>query len=140
MRAATKIAMIAVPLMALLGGGAACAGRMEPIYNVVDHAVPAAAQNLPLAEIERNIMVAGALRHWRFERINPGELRGTFSNSKHEAVIDVTFSPQTYSIHIDHTQNLLQEGDEVHRTYNRWVRNLERDIDDQLTRASLESR
>jgi len=115
---------------------AAC-NRMQPIYNVVDRPIPSQTQNLSLDEIGRNIVIAGTRHHWRFDRLAPGQLRASYSEKTYEAVVLISFTQQAYSIHLDQTVNLKENGDEIHRTYNRWVMNLERDIDDQLSRAGL---
>lgn len=136
-----------MPVAALLIGPAGAeetepdfGGRLAPIYTVIDHPVPAAAQKLPLADIQRTIEIAGSFRHWQFEPLAPGDLHASYSNGKHGATVDVSFSQRAYSIRLVHTENLLQDGNTIHRTYNRWVRNLEKDIDVQLTRAGQEAR
>ena len=129
------VGRVAFGLLALLSM-AAC-NRMQPVYNVVDRPIPSQAQQLSLAEIGRNIEVAGTNHHWRFDRLAPGQLRASYSERTHEAVVLISFTQKAYSIHLDQSVNLKESGEEIHRTYNRWVMNLERDIDDQLSRAGL---
>ncbi|MCW5750166.1 MAG: hypothetical protein KIT81_03385 [Alphaproteobacteria bacterium] len=109
--------------------------RTQPVYNVQDQALPIHAQGLSLAEIERQIVAAGSRRGWRFEKQAAGQLQGVLRERGHYARIDVRFSTRSYSITLVESDNLLQSGGEIHRNYNRWIHNLERDIDAALTRA-----
>ena len=123
-----------------LFAGAAQASRTEPVYNVQNHPIPIAVQKLSLDEIGRNIVQAGTPRHWRFEAIKPGEMNATYDNGKHSATIKISYTQKAFSITLVSTVNLLQEGNEVHRTYNHWVRNLEKDIEDRFQVIMLGAR
>lgn len=136
----SRIGFAALLACTLLFAGVAQASRLEPVYNVIDHPIPPAAQKLSLDEIGRNIILAGTPRHWRFEPIKPGQMRATYDNGKHAATINIAYSQRSYSITLVSTVNLLQEGNEVHRTYNMWVHNLEKDIDDRFQVAMLGAR
>ena len=124
-------------LAMFLVGIAACA-RHEPVYTVENHPIPQVAQKLTLPEIEKAIMLAGTQRNWRFEQVKPGQLKGRFFDGKHEALVDVSYSQTAYSIGLNSTMNLKQTDSTIHGTYNRWIRNLERDIEDRLYKAGLE--
>jgi hypothetical protein len=117
----------------------ACA-RTAPVYNVQDRPIPIATQNLPLEEIGRNIVQAGRRRHWRMDLVGPGQITGTFDDRQHEAVINITYTRQAYSITLADSTNLRQEGDEVHKKYNKWIRALQREIDGRLSTAGFSSR
>jgi hypothetical protein len=117
----------------------ACA-RTAPVYNVQDRPIPIATQNLPLEEIGRNIVQAGRRRHWRMDPVGPGQITGVFDDRQHEAVINITYTQQTYSITLADSTNLRQEGDEVHKKYNKWIRALQREIDGRLSTAGFSSR
>jgi hypothetical protein len=83
-------------------------------------------------------MLAGTQRNWRFEQVKPGQLKGRFFDGKHEALIDLSYSQTAYSIGLNSTMNLRQTDSTNQGTYNRWIRNLERDIEDRLYKAGLE--
>ncbi len=134
-----KYLFLLVILLSLIGSDAR-ASRVEPIYNVVNHPIPTLAQKLPLTEISKSIMIAGVLRHWRIDPDGPGRMRGVYSHGKHEATIAITFSRQAFSITLVSSVDLLQNGNEIHRNYNRWIRNLEQDIDNQLTIAGASAK
>ncbi|HKW55185.1 MAG TPA: hypothetical protein VJO12_15945 [Stellaceae bacterium] len=112
---------------------ASACSRTRPVYNVQDHPIPAATQQLPLDQIGQTIIQAGRLRHWRMDPAGPGQITGVLDDHGREAVINVTYSQQAYSITLAGSTNLRQEGDEVHKKYNKWVRQLEREIDDRLS-------
>jgi len=109
--------------------------RTQPVYNVLDHPVPVATQRLPLDQIGRAIMQAGRQHHWRMDPAGPGQITGRLDEGGREAVISITYSQQAYNITLAGSTNLRQEGDEIHKRYNRWIRLLERDIDDNLYMA-----
>jgi hypothetical protein len=47
-------------------------------------------------------------------------------------VIDVTYNPQTYIIVYKYCVNLKYSGGQIHRNYNGWIQNLDRNIKAQL--------
>jgi hypothetical protein len=124
--------------MVVLAVGIAACSRAEPVYSVTNHPIPQVAQKLTLPEIEKNIMLAGAQRNWRFEPVKPGQLKGRYFDGKREAVVDVTYSQTAYSIGLNSTMNLRQTDSTVHGTYNRWIKTLEHDIEQRLYKAGLE--
>lgn len=132
-----KIVGLVFLVAALMAAGPAVAGRLAPVYNVVDHPIPAGAQALSLAEIERAIIAAGAQHQWQFDELAPGKLHATYSHGSHQVEVAVTFTQQAFSITLINTVNMKQSGDEVHRKYNEWVRTLEQSIAGRLTLAGL---
>jgi hypothetical protein len=134
-----RIYLTALLAAATLFMAAGCSS-LEPVYNVHDHPILTGAQKLPLDDIGRNIAVAGAPRNWRFEPIAPGQLRGNLSEGKYEATVNISYTQRAYSITIVNTVNLPQEGDEIHRRYNRWIHILEKDIENRLYVAGLEAK
>jgi hypothetical protein len=119
---------------------ASACSRTCPVYNVQDHPIPAAIQRLPLDQTGQTIMQVGRLRHWRMDPAGPGQITGVVDDRGHEAVINITYSQQAYSITLAGSTNLRQEGDEVHKKYNKWIRQLERSIDDRLNVAGYSAR
>lgn len=134
-----RIGVFALLLSSLLLAAPAT-GWADLIYNVKDHPVPPGAQKLSLENIERNIMIAGGLRHWRCEPLGPGQLRATQDSHGLEAVVDIAFTQQAYSITIVSTVGLRQNDGQIHPHYNFWIRNLEKDIEDRLYLAGLDAK
>lgn len=114
--------------------------RDAPIYNVDRHPVPQAAQALPMSQIKNAIMLAGADRGWTFEEVGLGKLVGTLLIRTHTAKVDIKFSRTEYSIGYKDSVNLRYSGSTIHRNYNKWIMNLEQDIERDLQRKGLEAR
>jgi hypothetical protein len=85
-----------------------------------------------LAEIENAIRVSGAELGWVIKPVGPGKMKGTYTHrntnspgSDLVAAVAIHYDAQHLSIQYEGSQNLLHEGDEIHRSYNTWVANLE---------------
>lgn len=102
--------------------------RLQPIENIASEPLPAGSEQLDPEQIEAAIIRAGAKRGWILQAEEPGRLRGTYSPRDHRAEVMVTFDRRHFSIEYADSHNLLQEGDNIHRNYNRWVNNLRHDI------------
>lgn len=110
--------------------------RMQPIYSVKGHAVPAAAQKLPLPVIERAIYEAASDRGWKVDRIRPGLMQATQKWRTHSATVNIVYSNESFSIDHVGSSNLKEQGDQIHRAYNNNVHALEDEIEKRLYRAS----
>ena len=114
--------------------------RAGNIYNAngVAFAKPATASaSLSLADYKKAIIRAGSFRGWTFEEASPGHLIGKVNvRNKHFATVDVTFDTTAFSINYKSSQNLNYNADrkEIHPNYNKWVQNLQADIQKEVTR------
>jgi hypothetical protein len=126
----TATLLLVVPLMTT-----ACS-KTRPVMNVEDHPLPPGAETLPLDQIGRSIAYGGEQAHWQIEPVAPGRMSGKFDDGKHEAVINITYDQRAYSISLVNSTNLHQEGDEIHKRYDKWIRRLEQDIDRALERTA----
>lgn len=116
--------LLAMPIVA-----AGC--RTAPIYNVYE--VPViTTHTVKLDEIKKAIIRAGASLGWEMKPVSPGHVIGTLHLRSHTAVVDVTYNPQTYSIVYKDSVNLKYSGGQIHRNYNGWIQNLDRNIKAQL--------
>jgi len=113
------------------------AWALSPVLNVVDHPVPRLAERLSVDDVRKNIMLGGLKRHWKFEEMGPGQLKATQEDAKRRVVISVTYTKTGYSITLLESSGMQQKGDQIHENYNRWVRYLTQDIDDQLSMAAI---
>ena len=116
------------------------AWALSPVLNVVDHPVPKLAESLSVDDVRKNIMLGGLKRHWQFEEMGPGQLKATQADAKRRAVISVTYTKTGYSITLLESSSMQQKGDQIQENYNRWVRYLTQDIDDQLSMAAIAGR
>jgi hypothetical protein len=118
----------AVLLIVLALGLAAGACRTAPVYNVAVPIATAPNTRLTLQQVGQAIYRAGNGLGWRMETVAPGTLTGTLSMRSHVAVVTITHDTTTYRINYKDSTNLLYEGDQIHKRYNTWVRNLDQAI------------
>ncbi|WP_445679408.1 hypothetical protein [Radicibacter daui] len=99
-----------------------------PIYQVSDAEFPAGTEKLSMADIKSVIVQVAAGRDWIVSETAPGKLVLTYSPRDVEAKVEVDFDLKKFSIRYVDSVNLLYDGTEIHRNYNRWVNNLQHDI------------
>ncbi|HDG7845213.1 LptM family lipoprotein [Klebsiella quasipneumoniae] len=118
--------MIAATVVGALAG---CA-RTAPIEKV--NAIVSAGHTE--AQVKDAIIKAGAQRQWIMSDAGPGVIKGKLQNRDHVADIKINYSATSYSIVYVSSINLMAANGKIHRNYNRWVHNLDKDI--QVTLAA----
>ena len=119
-----KRILVAVCVVLLLAG---CTTR--PIMNVTDQPVVTAAGKALTADQVRNaILAAGTNLGWVMTPVSPGLVSGRLMLRDHVAVVDIRYSATTYSITYKDSTNLNYRDGQIHRNYNSWIENLDRDI------------
>ncbi len=115
--------------------------RAAPLYSPSDIAFaepPTTVKKVLTMEDYKNaIIVGGSQRGWTFQEEGPGHLVGSLAvRNKHFATVDVRFDTASFSISYRSSQNLNYNAgrNEIHPNYNSWVRNLQDDIQAQITR------
>jgi hypothetical protein len=91
---------------------------------------------LTMEDYKNAIILGGSQRGWTFEEAGPGHLVGNLAvRNKHFATVDVYFDTKSYSISHKSSQNLNYNAgrNEIHPNYNSWIRNLESEIQAQIT-------
>ncbi|NEN67729.1 hypothetical protein G3W52_27560, partial [Escherichia coli] len=73
-------------------------------------------------------------RQWIMSDAGPGVIKGKLQNRDHVADIKINYSATSYSIVYVSSINLMAANGKIHRNYNRWVHNLDKDI--QVTLAA----
>jgi hypothetical protein len=125
-----KIALIAIAL-ALLGG---C--RTAAIHNVYDApVVVAAGKQATMDDVKMAIMRAGGRLGWQMTEVGPGVISARISLRDHTANAEVKYNAKTYTITYRDSTNLDAKGDQIHKNYNGWIENLDRDIRAELLRV-----
>jgi hypothetical protein len=137
MVAATRLT--ATLLLAVLTTAAACS-TMQPILNVEGHPLPPGAATLSLEEIGQSIAYGAARGYWHTESVAPGRMTASFDDGRHQATVDIIYDQTAYSITLASSTNLHQEGDEIDKRYDKWIRGLEKDIDRSLERTASGAR
>ncbi|MCL2899026.1 hypothetical protein [Brenneria tiliae] len=98
--------------------------RTAPVANVTK---PITA-NYSSDQVRKAILQAGLEREWVMTPVSPGVINGRIDQRGHVADIRINYSPTSYSINYVSSQNLLAIGGKIHRNYNRWINNLDREI------------
>ena len=104
------------------------------IMNVDQAAVTnASGKSLSAEQVRGAIIRAGTALGWQMKDDGPGKLTGMLYLRDHTAVVDIPYSTSSYSIIFKSSVNLKQSGDQIHRNYNSWIQNLNRDIGVQVS-------
>ncbi|HEY4249692.1 MAG TPA: hypothetical protein VGM87_00745 [Roseomonas sp.] len=107
-----------------LVGLAGCA-RVAPVYVVNDTAFHG---NAPLPRRGDQIRRAAIRLGWQVQDVRPGLMRATFSARRDQAVVEIAYTRDSFSIRHLESTNLSFNGAQIHRAYNGWVQDLERGI------------
>jgi len=119
------VAIIGVLLV--LGG---C--RSNPILNIQDAPIEIEAKHSN-KDIKKAIVLAGAGLGWKMNAKKKGHIIGTLYLRKHVAVVDIKYTKKNYSIVYNKSENLDYDGTNIHKNYNGWIMNLNRQIQAQLS-------
>jgi predicted small lipoprotein YifL len=110
----------AIAVVSVLAG---CA-RTAPIDQV--HSIVSAGHTQE--QVRNAILKAGVQRQWIMSEAGPGVIKARQQTRDHMAEISITYSANGYAINYDNSQNLLASGGKIHKNYNRWVHNLDKNI------------
>ncbi|PZL87082.1 hypothetical protein FJP62_03000 [Pantoea vagans] len=105
---------------ALLTG---CA-RTAPIHNVNQSLTQRYSDN----QMKTAIIEAGIGRKWVMTPVSPGVITGRLSQRGFAATIRITYTSQNYRIDYVSSENLKAGQGQIHSNYNRWIANLDQDI------------
>ncbi|EOG8084762.1 hypothetical protein OGW18_01355 [Citrobacter sp. CK184] len=109
--------------IAVVGALAGCA-RTAPIDQV--HSSVSAGHTQE--QVKNAILKAGVQRQWIMSEVGPGVIKGRQQTRNHVAEVRITYSTTGYDIKYDSSLNLQASGGKIHKNYNRWVHNLDKDI------------
>jgi hypothetical protein len=105
-----------------------------PIMNVNEAAVSSASgKSLTSDQVRSAIVRAGAALGWQMKDEKAGLLIGTLQLRSHTAVVEIPYSPTSYSIKYRSSVDLDEKGGNIHKNYNGWIQNLTRGINAQLS-------
>jgi hypothetical protein len=111
-----RIFLLALPVAVL----AAC-GRQAPIGEGSGEFLGRGS----LSERALAIRRAGAGLGWTMQDVAPGRFRGTLNIRSHQAVVDIPYDTQRFSIRYVTSTNLNATPGTIHPNYNGWVQNLQ---------------
>jgi hypothetical protein len=110
---------------------AACQ-RVQPIYTVQGHPIPAVSANLTPDQITQLITTTAQSKGWLVDPISSTEVRATQKWRTHSASVIISNDGRTFSIRYEGSTHLLQQGGSIHREYNERVHALEDAIEKRL--------
>lgn len=105
--------------------------NMKPIDEPSYHA-----NGFTMAQMEKSILNAqNTNRGWVLKKKQNGLITGTLLNRGYTAEVEIPYSASGYTIKYKYTSpNLKKDGQNIHRVYNRWIANLNMDIQKELLR------
>jgi len=104
----------------------------NPILNIENAPIEISAKHSS-KDIKKAIIRAGAGLGWNMKAKKSGHIIGTLYLRTHVAVVDIKYSKKSYNIVYKSSQNLNYDGTNIHKNYNGWIMNLNRQIQAQLS-------
>lgn len=121
---------IAIAATAVILAG--CAMRDKPVLQIDDAPISVAGGEESVASAIKTALKG---REWSVLDETPGKIRAEYRKPNadvgdHVVVVDITYDADSYSIDYVDSKNMRYDGSAgtIHRNYNRWVANLERDL------------
>lgn len=68
------------------------------------------------------------MRNWRMKTESVGVIDGRYISRGHMAHIRINYTANGYRINYVDSENLNADNGKIHRNYNRWINNLDHDI------------
>ncbi|ENO0286572.1 hypothetical protein ACAD16_003582 [Enterobacter asburiae] len=106
-----------------VGALAGCA-RTAPIAQV--HSIVSAGHTAD--QVKTAILKAGQKRDWIMTETGPGMIKGRLQSRDHSVQVSIPYTATRYSINYENSLNLKAAEGKIHKNYNRWVNNLDHDI------------
>ncbi|HUX79852.1 MAG TPA: hypothetical protein VMW10_08945 [Alphaproteobacteria bacterium] len=120
--------LIHVLLAIAITTGLVGCGSRAPVYNVERHAMPAKAKALSTQEIGQRICEVLSRREWNCNQTTANTLVCHLKRRTHNAIVQIDYNQDYFSIHYIDTNNLRYECGTVHAKYNKWIKLMEKDI------------
>lgn len=109
-----------------------CAGT-TPIQNVSQTVIG----SHTTAEVQKAILAGGINRGWVMIPAAEGVINGKLINRDHTVEIQINYNANNYQIKYISSTNMDAKNGKIHSKYNRWIANLNKDIQIQLNRLSI---
>ncbi|PKH23708.1 hypothetical protein CIG19_09785 [Enterobacterales bacterium CwR94] len=128
MKAIVKCLSIAMLVTVLAG----CA-RTAPVDNIQT----VARGSHSALQVKTAILKAGLERDWVMTEAGPGVINGRLLQRGHSVDIRIPYTSTGYSINYVGSTNLKAADGKIHKSYNRWVHNLDKNIQLNLAASGL---
>lgn len=106
----------------------------QPILNVDNTPV---AYDLQKKQVKKAIISSAIKRGWVVKKQTDSEIILGLNVRSHSAEVKIPYTEKNYSIIYTSSINLKEKNGSIHRNYNRWVNNLNVDIQRQLSVMSI---
>lgn len=103
-----------------------------PLIVNIENSPITSNQVLTIMDVERAIVQGCRVRGWQPRVIEPGHIEAVLYIRSHVAKVDIRFDTKTYSIKYKDSTNLDYRNGRIHRNYNKWVQNLNNDIQSKI--------
>lgn len=123
----------ALAVIAVIGALAGCA-RTAPVEQI--HTTVSSGHTAD--QVKKAILKAGIQREWIMTEAGPGVITGRLQARDHSAEVRIPYSASSYSINYSSSMNLKFADGKIHKNYNRWVRNLDKDIQLNLAAGAVQ--
>lgn len=89
------------------------------------------------AQVKNAIIKSGVQRKWIMNEAGPGVIKARLQARDYTAETRINYTASSYTITYESSLNLSSGGGKIHPNYNRWVRNLDRDIQVNLSADAI---
>ena len=103
-----------------------------PYIQNIENSPITSTQQLSMADVERAIIEGARVRGWQPGVVAPGHIEAVLYIRSHVAKVDILFDTKSYSITYKDSTNLDYKNGRIHRNYNKWVQNLNNDIQSKI--------
>ena len=103
--------------------------------QVGDALTEAKTGQLSTAQVRDAIIEAATDRGWIVKEDDPGKILLEIFVRSHSAMVTINYSSTTYDITYTDSENLLYDGANIHRNYNKWIVLLQQQINRRLNEA-----
>ncbi|MDT3251978.1 hypothetical protein QZQ97_13700 [Serratia sp. root2] len=124
-----KLILTGVFVAVLVSG---CAGT-APVQNINQ----TVAGNHSEVQVRQAILYAGLNRGWIMNPTSEGMIDGKILLRGHSADIHITYNANSYQIKYVGSSNMDAKEGKIHSNYNRWIANLNKDIQLELARQNI---
>jgi len=109
--------------------------KATPIMNVTDKAIVGEHE---LTVIEKSIMKASIRKGWQPKKISEGVIEAKINvRNKHYATVSILYSEKSFSINYVDSKGLGVKRNKIHKSYNRWIANLTKEIEQEILFSDL---
>ncbi|WP_413111573.1 hypothetical protein [Thaumasiovibrio sp. DFM-14] len=127
-----KALIMSLVVMLLSYSPLALAAKADPILHQPLHS------EMSFDKAKKLITIAAAKRKWVVSEESDGVLVGNLQVRSHFVSVEIRVQKNSYDILYRDSENMKYRPDgTIHRKYNGWVGNLNRDIQSDLLKASL---